>query len=539
MSILHYFPTLNPSAQDIKQLARNLLLISNWFQQSPIAQQLKLSHAQEWIAKAYGFNSYAAYKAGTSSLTNPPPIKVKLKDVIKCDHPADTLFLGTVDSYLSAPKESLSKFPIYIEPTPLLLAVIEKLRLEPNSHTFINLAAINAIGIKVYRHKHHLSKTEVAMLLLHPELGLANRLIQYLDFTINKGEIDYAWGFESEHGQTSLSLKSIDRPIHIDPPSINLKKLAEILDVPEILSLSYQSRLMNEITTLTSDEDPVIEDDWLEDEVQDFDEDLDALHESYHQRDFDIDWMIQLERKGLKIEYANLKDEYLQKDDLGKGSLAIKDFISFELVYIDAQGMKQHCTANEVEQYLDLYQAKNSFRFIPPLCMDDEGVTRTGMAYEAVNFIASEITKTLEKHQYVLASVWINSDADFEHEMYQANDLKNSVIDIEVEIENQRDAIYEDIMANLKVNFDKSILDEMGACVGRFDKIKHPSQYQQALREAFENKRFQQRIEELMNEKIDVLRASLYVKKKLLVTPDKVNINFIRENYIHDRKTPY
>lgn len=493
MSILHYFPTLNPSTQDIKQHARNLLLISAWFQQSPVAQNLKLSHALEWVAKAYGFNSYAAYTANPNPLNNTPVVKAKLHEIIKHDHPADTLFLKTAHSYLVTPVGCLNKFPIYIEPTALLLAVIEKFVSNYESDLFFNLAAMNALGMGIYRNRVELTQADAAIVDACPVGGLVKKLIRYSEIiNYNDEVVGMDWGLKFEHLPKSvdpwvdLNLFFINRPISIELPIPNNAELAKLLNAKTILSAEFESRLMDDLYRFTQEKDEVFKE---------------------HRGGYDN----QPDSEGIYIEYDfDSACNYHREDSIQNGCVRIQDFISLEIKYLDQSGQEKECVLRDELINYSFCMTKNGFRFTT--------ITNTDTPFEEYNvmhLLVAKLIQTLEKHQYILANIWASSGAEFEVEKSQTNHLKTLISEIEAQVEDEVESFRQEIFGDMGHYFDQALLDEIFAPLKQYDVINQSKEHHKALQAAYEDDRLQKRLNEILDNRKTALRGALYLRHNI------------------------
>lgn len=520
MSILHYFPTFQPNTTDLKQHARNIQLIATWFKQSPLAQNLKLSHAQEWVAKAYGYNSYAGFKAQPIEL-NSEAVVCDLIKLMPQSNPADQLFLNTAQSYLKTDRDQLDSLPCFIEPTPLLLAMIERIALA-RDNLFLSFAVVNYLGMQITRNGNQLTYRDTLYLNHAPHLKeVLKFLVPDEMFLLPDDETpNTTFGLFKENNEWNiLDLLHIDRPIKIDAPEISLSDLAKTLGVKQVLSFSYQSLLMDNIDVFTRHQN------YFESLIDD------GIDNNDIGMDLDESWGLQLEETGLRIEFHERLDEGKAKDDLDLGVVAIVDQCSFKLEYLDQSGQRQQCCVTNAETYLDLYRGKNSFRFYPAEYEEDALVVH-GLIADTLNHIGNAIIHSLEKYQYVLSCVWLNSDADFEHEMRIKQKLKNQLILIEAEVEKQGEAIQHDVMMNLHKYFDKPLLDEFVASVKQYDEITQPEARRKAIDKVINDKRFEKRLHEVLESRTTALRDSLYKAANLNLTTAQVNIEHIRSNHI-------
>lgn len=366
MNISAFIPTLNGSAASIKEHAHNILSIKDWFSDSEIAQALTLNKAIELVSQAYGFKSFAALKSKTleQNLTISQSLAKQYQAINGDWADPDYTFLTCCDSYLSDLSDTAALTPIYAECTPLLRWAIDH-SFYPEK-MFLNLAVLNAFGVKMYRTRNDFSDNEVSLFHECNKNGAVRNLLRLNDDATLE---TYSFSLLTEYyGAIPLTLNALDVDFTITVPEPSKKQISNFTSFKDIDSLEWSSNFCNEASRF-------------------FQTDLLI----YKQAD-DIHGG---DEEGISCELNFIKPSTL-KNTIGEQCIVFTDYGSLEINY-NEKG-ESYSTLHNFQLHFCLYLTKQGFRFDQPI--EKHYDTMTGLWRKA--FI-----KHMEKHQYMLSVIWL------------------------------------------------------------------------------------------------------------------------------------
>lgn len=451
MNISLCYPTIAPHSDDIKQNARNILKFSAWFKKSELAKNLQLTQVLEWLSTAYGYKSFAAFKAQADQSNL--QIKNKLESTLAIENEDDALFVKTIDSYLVTPSWMLKHFNVYAEPTPLLLATIEGWVRGKTKDLFANLAAVNALGIKIYRHQHSLSQKDTAIISNATNGGLVDSLFRFTEITNYKNEVsEIEWEVQfpnlpSDDKWLLLDLFVINRPISEADLNIEipLNEVAKALNAKEIVSFEAYSTFLGNIDRFTSFGKPLYE-----------------VHGDPHGDGYE---------EGIYSEKFKLDEKQMKNKVLPHG-FNFWDLVTFDIDYIDQNDQAQNLSIDVEQFFFELCAAKNGFTFLE---WEDRGEEHNVL----FKLYHKQVVKELVKHQYLLTCLWIANGGALSTEENEFLEITAVMSDIE--------EYCDDVMQEFSNNFsyydhlDKAFLDELFAPLNEINIIAEPEKYQETM----------------------------------------------------------
>lgn len=489
MRISNYFSTLILSKQDIKQDARNLVLIGGWFTDSPLAKELKLTQALEWIAKTHGFKSYAAWQASEAPISEKYQAKCKLHEVIEHAHPADDLFLKVADSYLNTPIELYqNRIPVYVEPTPLLVFAIKLYAKRYPSDLFRSLATMNAIGTRLLRNHVGLGEAEATLVDNSSAKSLVKAVLRYTEITNAQGETyEYDWEVKIIDKWTDLTIENINMHVEIGEPQLNKGVLAKLLNAKSILEIDLISYTLDNSWRFTS------------------------KHPTF--RETGGSYYDEPEREGLFIAYDPDTKSNQLKDSLELGDITISETIYLEIKYLDQDGQEQRIELDWIETDYTIYMSKNGFAFnddysehkFSPSDKMEVGSVR----HELFKIVREQIMKQMLKHQYILANMWTSKggllDEEDKHKMIK--DMMQEAFDEEM------NSLNRDIFENSREYMDEATYNDVFEIALKINPITTDTEtYNLIWGKAYSDPRFESMRKEVLDKKAAELKKELSEK---------------------------
>lgn len=410
MRILNQLPVLDLKADNIKHDARNILLISRWFPESTLTQNLKLNQVIEWLARCYGYKSYAALQADISD-TKPSIVIDDLSSFLDFETIDDVLFLQAAESYLVTPKDTYKdKLPVYIEPSCLLRYAIKnyqhfcsEFELFYKTDMFYNLAVINAIGSLMLRDHVTMDKLGGFEKQIYDDCrnnSFVKKMIRYHDKTEPMGKEDYEWQvFLADKGKWDvLCTQTLDTPLSSSKLELDKAAIAKILKAKSIVSLDVSSLLIGDEGRFTSDR-PIYE---------------------IHQYGFGN----HADAKGFITLYEPDADTNKAKDSLGYGKATVNDTLYLEVEYVDQNNEVQTAKVDWIDTTYSFYVTKKGFN--SPLGIEDQcfeewkNIKKGSVEYELFHFLRRSVIKHYLNHPFILANIYASCGGCFDDE-----DLKN------------------------------------------------------------------------------------------------------------------
>lgn len=410
MRILNQLPIFDLKADTIKNDARNILLISRWFPESKLTQNLKFNQVVEWLARCYGYKSYAALQADIAD-TKPSIVTDDLSSFLEFETVDDVLFLRAAESYLITPKDSYKdKFPVYIEPSCLLRYAIKnyeklcsELELFYHIDMFYSLAVINAIGSLTLRDHVTMNKLGDFKKQIYDTCSnnsFVKKMIRYHDKTKLMGEDDYEWEiFLVDQGKWDvLCTQSIDTPVSSSKLQLDKAAIVKILKAKSIVSLDVSSLLIGDEKRFTSDR-PIYE---------------------IHQYGFGN----HADAKGFITVYEPDAETNKAKDSLGYGKATVNDTLYLEVEYIDQNDEVQTAKVDWINTTYSFYVTKKGFN--SPLSIEDQcfeewrNIKKGSVEYELFYSLRCSMIKHYLNHPFILANIYASCGGCFDDE-----DVKN------------------------------------------------------------------------------------------------------------------